>query len=92
MTTTNRDYLLHALVGFFIAYLAGAAAPFAGPPAAAVLGKLKEEWDRRHPLTHTADGWDAFATVAGAFPGQAATLAMPPQLLVQLLAAVFQLQ
>ena len=27
---------------------------------------VKEAWDRRHPEKHTFDGWDAFATVAGA--------------------------
>ena len=34
--------------------------------AALLAGLFKERYDRRHDDHHTYDGWDAYATVAGA--------------------------
>lgn len=66
------------LAGFLLGLLLASALPAryeqTVPDAGAALGAfvgtvpgwVKEDYDRRHPLTHTRDGWDAYATAAGA--------------------------
>lgn len=64
------DKLKHLAVGLCATVIVGAAVvPLAGVTACAVLGWAKERWDKRHPDDHTADGWDAYATLCGAVPG-----------------------
>lgn len=73
------DKVLHAAVGALLA-LAGmwAASEAEWAPVPAMLAVLwagtliawgKERYDKSHPLVHTWDGWDAFATVVGVCAG-----------------------
>jgi len=57
------DKLLHFFGGAVVALLFGGGWP--GVAAALVVGIGKELWDLAHPKTHTADVWDAVATVLG---------------------------
>ena len=68
--TIPLDKRLHFIVGLFLALpLAVMGWPFEGIALAAVVGALKEVWDRFHPLTHTADFFDFAATVFGGMAG-----------------------
>lgn len=76
------DKVLHVIVGalaFNALVLASRSLPMPGALRTSALLALvalaawaKERYDKAHPTAHTADGWDAFATVAG---GLAAALA-----------------
>jgi hypothetical protein len=63
----NYDKYLHVLAGTLImlvvTYFSNV---IIGVAAVLVIAYLKEKWyDANHPLTHTVDGWDAFATACG---------------------------
>lgn len=68
-----RDKQLHLAVGFALAFVPAVLGfPTEGLSLAIVVGCLKELWDARHPLTHTADFWDFAATVLGGLVGSVA--------------------
>lgn len=75
----HLDKLLHFVAGFVITMVFGLVHPTLGLTMAAVIGKAKEDYDKARPDRHTYDGWDAFATVAGAIPAQV-VLALWPEL------------
>lgn len=63
------------LAGYALHKLGGATGPIElwmllGAVYGAALGTLaalvKEDYDRQHPATHSAEGWDAYATAFGA--------------------------
>lgn len=63
-----RDKALHFAVGagvFVAAMLLGANAPVA-MVLVCLVAWGKERYGRAHPEKHSEDGWDAFASVAGA--------------------------
>jgi hypothetical protein len=80
-----RDKLMHFGVGFLTPFIGTAGVwglygfnlgmLLVGSVIGGMVGHLlayaKEEYDKRHPLTHTADGWDAAATELGAGVGTA---------------------
>lgn len=84
------DKVLHALIGlaaFIASMMVMAHAPGILPLALAVrivvsltvvaaLAWAKERYDKAHPESHTADGWDAYATSVGAHVGAIAWLAL----------------
>jgi len=57
------DKILHFLGGAVISLVFGGG--WLGVAAALVVGIGKELWDLAHPKAHTADAWDAVATVLG---------------------------
>ncbi|MEO8805841.1 MAG: hypothetical protein ABI433_07155 [Burkholderiaceae bacterium] len=64
------DKALHALVGMLFAL--GLAPLFSDLAVIGIVGLIawgKERYDKAHADKHTPDGWDAFATVAGALLG-----------------------
>ena len=69
MPPIGLDKLYHFGVGLVVTFLVGAAVhPWLGLLACAVIAVAKEFYDKRHPETHTPDGWDAYATLVGAIP------------------------
>lgn len=64
------DKMYHFGVGLCVTVIVGAALhPVAGVAACVFAGWIKEVYDKANPAKHTTDGWDAFATAAGAAPG-----------------------
>lgn len=66
----QRDKLLHFVGGaLFCAAVALLISPTLALVATFFLGWAKEKlYDARRPDRHTVDGWDAYATAAGAVP------------------------
>jgi hypothetical protein len=64
------DKALHVIVGALIAMcLAPTLNDLTCIAIVGALGWGKERYDKAHADVHTPDGWDAFATVAGAVLG-----------------------
>jgi hypothetical protein len=66
LTTAVASIVSHRLLFPESPGAATALALWLGFKAALLAGWLKEEYDRGRPDHHTRDGWDAYATVAGA--------------------------
>lgn len=68
----NYDKYLHFIVGICIVtsvtYFSN---PVLGVLAVVIPARWKELFDKKRPDKHTVDGWDAYATVAGAPVGLA---------------------
>jgi hypothetical protein len=65
----------HFLGGYALGLTFGLVVPALGLFVAVAAGFGKEEWDRRHPETHTADRYDALATILGGICGSAVAMA-----------------
>lgn len=61
----------HFLGGYALGLTFGLLHPGAGIASAAAAGWVKEQYDKRHPETHTYDKWDMWATIAGGACGEA---------------------
>jgi hypothetical protein len=68
------DKRSHFLGGYALGLTFGLVLPVLGLGVAMAAGFGKEEWDRRHPKIHTADRYDALATILGGICGS--TVAM----------------
>ena len=64
MLLKQKDKVLHFIVGCGLSSLGFAWAPFFA--LGGIAGILKEGWDMGKP-NHTADIWDAIATIMGSF-------------------------
>lgn len=73
----SRDKLAHLAAGLSICWAVNLFAPELAMLACAVTAWLKERRDFLRPTSHTADGWDAYATVLGGAVFQAWQLAWP---------------
>ena len=63
------DKQAHFLTGYAIAITLGIISPMLGVVIAAIIGWLKEEYDKRRPDKHTADIFDFYFTVFGGITG-----------------------
>lgn len=66
----NYDKYLHLAAGLVTTVIIGLLNPILGLAVTALLARWKELYDSKHPEKHTSDGWDAYATLVGAIPGQ----------------------
>jgi positive regulator of sigma E activity len=65
MPKIPQDKQLHFSVGFIVYCIFSYITPIFAMVIVAITGIYKEIYDYKHQNIHTADAWDAIATIAG---------------------------